>query len=178
MSFILIKAQIEDRAEIENIISKSVRTLGLEYYTPKQIEGALKFAWGLDTQLILDETYFVVKDESSLIACGGWSYRETLFGNDTEKSRNDNIINPNIGAAKIRAFFVLPEYSRKGIGSLLMKKCERDAAAMGYRSLELMATLPGKQLYSKHDFIPNESINYSLGEDLSIEFVPMIKNLD
>ena len=112
-----------------------------------------------------------------LIACGGWSFRDTVFGNDLEGNRSINIIDPASGAAKIRAFFVNPQYACKGVGSILMNECEKEAIHMGYKRLELMTTLPGKHLYAKHGFLAGDPIDYSLNNDLSIEFVPMTKTL-
>src|SRR5262249_31176859 len=69
------------------LIEASVRVLQANDYTPAQIEGALGTVLGLDTQLIVDETYFVAETaaasgERILVACGGWSKRKTLFGSD------------------------------------------------------------------------------------------------
>ena len=172
-------AEMADRVAITTLIAESVRKLGEADYLPEQIESALKSAWGLDSQLILDETYFVVESsESQIIACGGWSYRETLFGNDAEANRSPRVIDPAEGAAKIRAFFVKPSHARQGMGSLIMQRCEMEATLRGYKRLELMATLPGRRLYEKHGFIPSEPIDYPLENDLTIRFVPMYKMID
>lgn len=62
MKYRLLKATHKDKSDIESLISDSVRVLGLDYYTPEQIEGALQAAWALDSQLISDSTYFVIRD--------------------------------------------------------------------------------------------------------------------
>ncbi|MFA0812749.1 GNAT family N-acetyltransferase [Microbulbifer epialgicus] len=178
MDYTIRKAKLSDIPAIELLIDESVRTLAANEYTNEQIEGALKSAWGVDTQLISDETYFAVETGSQLIACGGWSYRETLFGNDSEAGRNPKMLNPAKDAAKIRAFFVRPSYARMGIGSALMYKCEREARDKGFSHLELMATLPGQKLYSRHGFVADTSIEYPLSDTLSITFIPMRKNID
>ena len=175
--FILSKASSEHIPEIEELIAESVRYLARASYTEEQIEAALESAWGVDTQLILDGTYFVVYQATLLVACGGWSYRETLFGNDAAQKRNDTTIDPMNGAAKIRAFFVKPAFARRGLGSRLMRKCETEALKMGYQRLELMATLPGQKLYEKHGFIAEASIEYELSDGLFITFVPMKREL-
>ena len=146
-------------------------------YSTAQIDAALKAAWGLDTQLIIDKTYFVVEAQGTIVACGGWSYRATLFGNNAEPSRDESIIDVEHGAAKIRAFFVHPHYARQGLGSLIMACCERNAQEKGYKRLELMATLPGKRLYERHGFAAGAALEYSLGEGLTILFVSMEKTL-
>lgn len=162
---------------MRQLIAESVRNLGKPFYREKQIEGALQKAWGVDTQLITDQTYYVVHSGVQLVACGGWSFRKTLFGNDAVEQRDDCIIDPVSGAAKIRAFFVKPSCARQGLGSLLMRKCEQEAVKMGYRRLELMATLPGQKLYERHGFVAGIPIDYELSNELSIQFVPMKKEI-
>jgi GNAT superfamily N-acetyltransferase len=176
MDFTLTAATIDQIPDIEALIAESVRGLGQSYYSADQIEGALKTAWGVDTQLILDGTYFVVHDGNMLVACGGWSFRETLFGNDSVTDRDDSMIDPGNGAAKIRAFFVKPIYARRGLGSTLMRRCEEEAVKKRYKRLELMATLPGQRLYERFGFVADSPIDYPLSDKLSIQFVPMKKD--
>ncbi len=177
MNFQLRTALVKDYNSIELLIKTSVRKLGTSDYSPEQLESALNTAFGLDTQLVADQTYFMVESGDLPVGCGGWSFRETLFGSDAEQSRNPRLIDPKTGAAKIRAFFVDPKFSRMGIGSMIMHKCEREAIRAGFRRLELMATLPGVYLYKKHGFIAGEPIQYPLGGQLTIEFVPMKKEI-
>ncbi|MET1254998.1 GNAT family N-acetyltransferase [Aliikangiella maris] len=174
---IIRSATLDDTAPITLLIEKSARGLATQDYSLQQVESALKSAWGLDTQLIKDKSYFVIENQQQIVACGGWSYRQTLFGNDSEQSRDSGILDPKKSAAKIRAFFVSPQFSRQGLGSQLMSHCENAARQMGFTKLELMATLPGKKLYEKHGFIAGESNEYALNTHLTIQFVPMYKTL-
>ena len=177
MSYSIRIAQRSDIPAIVNLINRSVRELGAADYTQQQIEGALVAAWGVDTQLIDDETYFSVEAANKLVGCGGWSFRGTLFGNDTESDRNPAKLDPAKDAAKIRAFFVEPAHARRGIGSMVMRECEAAARAMGFRNLELMATLPGQRLYQSHGFTASEPVEYPIDGNLTITFVPMGKVL-
>ncbi len=43
---------------------------------------------GLDSQLITDGTYFAALAAGSIIACGGWSRRATLFDGDHSAGRD------------------------------------------------------------------------------------------
>ncbi|MEM6486460.1 MAG: GNAT family N-acetyltransferase, partial [Pseudomonadota bacterium] len=164
-------------AEIEALIKQSVWALARDDYSDAQIEGALRAAWGIDTQLIEDGTYFVATHRSQIIGCGGWSFRETLFGNDNESGRNPRALDPETDPAKIRAFFVRPEHARKGLGTLLLEKCESEAEVKGFSRFSLMATLPGRRLYSRYGYISQPAIQYPLADNLSIEFVPMYKEV-
>ncbi len=177
MHYVIRKATLEDCLNIEKLISLSARELSAGDYTPEQIEGALQGAFGVDTQLIRDGTYFVVEDEGIIIACGGWSKRKTLFGSDKRETRDPAELDPKTDAAKIRAFFVHPEWARKGIGRAILAECESEARLSGFRSLELMATLPGVRLYSACGFVGTERVEYKLPSGIMIEFLPMKKVL-
>ncbi|OHU84968.1 MULTISPECIES: GNAT family N-acetyltransferase [Pseudoalteromonas] len=177
MEFKIRKAKHSDIAQISALIEESARKLACEKYSKAQIEGALKNAWGVDSQLIIDCTYFVVECGQILVACGGWSYRKTLFGSDKEQNRSAEVLNPEFDAAKIRAFFVKPDFARKGIASMIMSACESEVKARGFRALELMATLPGIPLYKRHGFVTGGEITYPLDNGESIQFVPMRKKL-
>jgi len=171
-------ATIKDKQAIQNLISLSSHALSQADYTPAQIDAALKSALGLDSQLIKDQTYYVVviKGGKKIIGCGGWSFRNTLFGNDTEKDRDNDKIDSTKGAAKIRAFFIHPDFARQGLASLILQTCESAAKKQGYSRFELMATLPGKKLYEQRGYTTTESINYTLTNHRHIQFVTMSKN--
>lgn len=177
MNFNIRIATLSDKQAIELLISNSVNQLAVNDYTQEQIDIALKSAWGVDTQLIYDKTYYVVETQNQLVGAGGWSFRKTLFGNNNEPNRNPEELNPKKDCAKIRAFFVEPQYARKGIGSLIMQHCEKQAIKAGFKCLELMSTLPGKPLYEHHGFTAKTAINYQLNETMKIEFIPMFKQL-
>ena len=177
MSWHLREATPADSAEIQELIARSIRALGAGDYSPEQIEGALQGAFGLDSQLVADGTYFVVESAGRLIGCGGWSYRRTLFGGDTRGGRDAGTLDPSSDAAKIRAFFVDPDAARQGVGSALLEHCEAEARRHGFRRAEMMATLPGKRLYEARGYVPGEKVHYPVAPGLAIEFVPMWKTL-
>ena len=177
MNYIIRKASIDDRETIEQLIVESARSLSREDYSAQQIEAAITTVFGVDTNLILDGTYFVADDSGMLIGCGGWSKRRTLFGGDQFADRDSSELDPQVEAAKIRAFFVHPGYARRGIGRAILSACESEARASGFRSIELMATLPGLKLYRACGYEEGERVEYEIGEGVRIEFVPMRKEL-
>ena len=147
-----------------------MRGLSTEYYTSNQIESAIKYIFGIDTQLIVDETYYIAEKEGVLVGCGGWSKRNTLYGGDQHKDIEDPLLNPATDAARIRAFFVHPGYARQGIGRLIMNVCEDAAKSNGFTTFELGATLPGVPLYEVMGYQAIERIDAPLvdGEVLGI----------
>jgi hypothetical protein len=78
-------ASLEDIPALETLIPESARTLQANYYTPVQIEGALGTIFGVDTQLIQDQTYFIAKNAGQIVGCGGWSKPKTSYGGDQSK---------------------------------------------------------------------------------------------
>ena len=159
----LRKATLADVPALNALIARSARGLSAADYRTAQIEGALRGAFGVDTQLLADGTYFVVEDAGQLVGCGGWSFRATLFGGDGRAGRDASTLDPKTQAAKIRAFFVDPGSARRGIGSLLLDRCEREARAHGYARVELMATLPGVKLYAARGYLGGAQVNFDVG---------------
>src|SRR5262249_32616426 len=152
-----------DIPQLRTLIEVSVRVLQADDYSPEQIEGALGTVFGLDSQLIADDTYFVVETEDRLIVgCGGWSKRKTLFGADGVVDREDNLLDPLHENARIRAFFVHPDWARRGVGSMILRACEDAAAAAGFRGFELGATITGERLYRVRGYLPIERIEAPL----------------
>lgn len=174
----------EDVPVLRKLIEASVRGLQAEDYTPAQIEGALQTVFGVDSQLIADGTYIVAeapygepnaqpavtKSSWTIIGCGGWSKRKTLYGSDRWTGREDVLLDPRRDAAKIRAFFIHPAWARQGVGSMILKACEEAARAAGFSRYEMGATLTGAKLFGARGYMAVEPISIPLinGETLPV----------
>jgi GNAT superfamily N-acetyltransferase len=162
------------------LIAASVRGLQANDYTPGQLEAALTSVYGVDTQLIADGTYFAVETNSlpvEIVGCGGWSKRKTLYGGDQWKGREDSFLDPRQDAAKIRAFFVHPEWARRGIGTLILDACEHAAMTAGFTRLEMGATLTGVPFYLARGYVELERIGVPLGNGETLGIVRMAKEI-
>jgi GNAT superfamily N-acetyltransferase len=168
-------AREDDVPALRTLIALSVRGLQATHYTPTQMEGALASVFGVDTQLILDGTYFVVEADGQLAACGGWSKRRTLYGGDQAVNREDSLLDPSHDAARIRAFFVHPSFARRGIGTQLLKACEDAACAQGFTRFELASTLPGVPLYAARGYVAGERFDIPLNNGESLGILQMSK---
>jgi GNAT superfamily N-acetyltransferase len=168
--FHLRLATPEDVPELRALIEDSVRGLQAGDYSPSQLESALETVYGVDTQLIADGTYFAVVAEGAIAGCGGWSKRKTLYGGDVWAGREDTLLNPATDAAKIRAFFVHPDWARRGIGTIILDACEAAAKAAGFRRLEMGATLSGVPFYREKGYSAVKELSVPLknGEELPI----------
>ena len=174
----------EDVPVLRKLIEASVRGLQTEDYTPAQIEGALQTVFGVDTQLIADGTYIVAQvplpamtpsefDEKpnwTIVGCGGWSKRKTLYGSDHWTGREDALLDPQCDAAKIRAFFIHPNWARQGVGSKILQACEEAARSAGFSRYEMGATLTGAKLFAAKGYLPVRPISIPLnnGETLPV----------
>ncbi|MES2652918.1 MAG: GNAT family N-acetyltransferase [Bacteroidota bacterium] len=175
MNIVFRLAKLEDKNQLEQLIKVSVRGLSKGYYSFAQIESAIKYIFGIDTQLIIDGTYYVAEIEGKVVACGGWSKRNTLYGGDQHKEIVDNLLDPSKDSARIRAFFVHEDWARRGIGKKLISLCETAALSHGFTCMELGATLPGVPLYSALGYEPIEEIDEILKDGEVLKLVKMKK---
>ncbi|MFN2515077.1 MAG: GNAT family N-acetyltransferase [Pyrinomonadaceae bacterium] len=171
-------ATMEDIPALQELIHESVRVLGTRYYTSKQIASALSHVFGVDTQLIVDKTYFVAELEREIAGSGGWSKRKTLFGGDQSKAESvDSLMNPATESARIRAFYVRPGWSRKGIASRILQSCEDAARKAGFNRVELVATLPGLPFYMARDYETAGALSIDTPDGESLPAFRMEKSL-
>lgn len=166
-----------DIPALETLIPLSVRALQATHYSLVQRETAIGPVFGVDRQLIRDGTYFVVEDAARIVGCGGWSKRKTFYGGDRDRAGEDAELNPQIDPARIRAFFVHPDWARRGIGRSILLHCEAAAIQAGFRNAELVATLTGELLYSRFGYLAVERYEAPMAEGLSLSVVRMTKRL-
>src|SRR5881398_2886147 len=183
-------AEPGDAPVLRELIEASVRGLQTEDYTPAQIEGALQTVFGVDSQLIADGTYIVAEAPSdgepnaqaavtklswTIIGCGGWSKRKTLYGSDHWTGREDALLDPQRDAAKIRAFFIHPDWARQGVGSMILRACEEAARAAGFTRYEMGATLTGAKLFGVKRYVPVKRISIPLANGETLPVIHMAK---
>jgi GNAT superfamily N-acetyltransferase len=176
--FTIVPAQPGHISNLNKLIEESVKKLSINYYTDAQINSALKYVFGVDTQLIHDGTYYLVMSGNDLAGCGGWSKRDTLYGGDQAKAQEDPLLDPVIHPARIRAFFVHPNWARKGVGSALLNYCADEAIKSGFKSLQLAATLPGVPFYVKLGFELQEDSEAMLPDGEILKLCIMKKQID
>ena len=174
-------AEMRDVPALRELIEISVRVLQRGDYSEKQIAGALGTLFGVDTRLIADGTYFLMEAERAgqtvIVGCGGWSKRKTLFGSDQIDGREDRLLDPARDAAKIRAFFVHPEWVRQGVATQILDRSEQAARDAGFRRFEMGATLTGVPLYRARGYAEVERIAVPLKNGCSLPVVKMAKRI-
>jgi len=151
----LRKAILSDLDTIGSLIELAIDVNQRGFLDATQIAQS-RAIMGLDTQLVLDGTYYLVEIGVALAACGGWSRRKTLYGHNQSADRSDALLAPGRDAARIRAMYTDPHFVRRGMGRIILNACEAAARAEGFDRLELVATLAGEPLYLAAGFTPGE----------------------
>lgn len=164
-----------DISQLDALISLSVKVLQAERYSPEQLAAAMGPVFGVDRQLIRDQTFFVVEHEGMLIGCGGWSRRRSMFGSDDGQDNPGPALNPEREAARIRAFFVHPNWVRLGIATSILRRCEMEIRASGFQKIELVATLTGEPLYTAFGWKVVERESIGMPGGLKLPVVRMTK---
>lgn len=149
---VLRLARLDEADAIDALMKASTRGLFPAYYDAVQTEASIQFIASVDTALITDGTYFVAEAEDELVACGGWSRRDKLYTGSGEGNADARLLDPASEPARVRAMFVRPDWTRRGLGRRILEACEAAAREEGFQTLALMATLPGRPLYEAYGF--------------------------
>lgn len=145
--------RIAKQVDIPSIIALMQASIehNMKAFLSKQEIEAAKETMGVDQTLIDDGTYFVIEtliaEKSVMVGCGGWGKRRTLYGGNQTLGRDDSFSDPNSEPARIRAMYTHPDWTRRGIGKLLITLGEDAARNAGFKTIELGSTLPGEPLY-------------------------------
>ena len=169
-------ANSDDIPAVKGLMEQSIAKLLGNYVNEEELEASFE-SMGLDDQLILDKTYFLIDFEGVLVGCGGWSNRKTLFGGNHTPNRSNDFLDPNHDAAKIRAMYTHPNWARKGIGTFILELAEKEACNAGFKRCELMATLSGIYLYKNRGYKIDEEVFYKSKKGNTVKMYKMTKFL-
>ncbi len=177
MTFSIRQSTEEEAPLLEKLMHAAIEQLQQNFLSNDQINASYEFM-GIDHQLIIDGTYYTVLDHNNIIAgCGGWSRRDTLFGGDHSPNRGPRLLNPKSEPARIRAMYTSPEYTRLGVGKLIINHCEAQAKSEGFYFCTLASTLAGKPLYTKCGYKPIEYFNAAASNGTKVPLIRMEKAL-
>lgn len=159
-------------------MTRAIDGLQDEFLDPDQIRASHK-VMGLDTQLVEDGTYFVIETrDGRVVGCGGWSWRATLYGGDESIVRREHApVDPARDAAKIRAMYTDPDFTRLGIGRMILEMCEAAARSAGFKRVEMMATMAGIPLYRACGYLPLEPMGSASIDGVEVPLQRMGKEL-
>jgi GNAT superfamily N-acetyltransferase len=169
-------ARTEDMVMLEAVMDAAISELQQGFLSSEEIESS-RAIMGIDTQLIKDQTYYVVLDGETVAGCGGWSRRATLYGGDHTPGRDPELLRPGVDAARVRAMYTNPAYARRGVGRLILSLCQQAAKDEGFTRLELMGTMAGEPLYTTYGFVPIERLSDDRG-GVAVPLVKMAKPIE
>ncbi len=170
-------ATAEDIAGLRPLMNAAIGELLKPFLTPAQVAASFS-VMGLDTQLIADGTYFVIEAEDAIAGFGGRSRRATLFGGDHSAGREARLLDPATEAARVRAMYTHPDFTRRGIGRMILDLCEAAALQAGFASVELAATMGGLPLYRACGYVEIEAFESDTPSGVKVPLVRMGKSLN
>jgi GNAT superfamily N-acetyltransferase len=167
-----------DAPEIDAVMKASTAGIFPAFYNERQTASALRFVADVDPMLLADGTYFVLETEGDMVACGGWSRRARAYTGSGDSEDGARLLDPTTEAAHVRAMFVRPDWTRRGLGRRIMAASEDAARREGFRELQLVATLPGIPLYEAMGFVPvGEVEDIVLSDGVLLSCLEMRKRL-
>ena len=155
-------ARIEELAALHALMELAIGALLKPFLNEAEIASS-RTIMGLDSQLVKDGTYFVVEENGALAGCGGWSRRATMYGGDVSPGRDPALLDPAKDAARVRAMYTHPAFVRRGVGRMILDRCEEAARAEGFTRAELVATMAGLPLYLACGYQPVERFTDNRG---------------
>jgi GNAT superfamily N-acetyltransferase len=174
MTFSHRLATLDDVPVLKPLMNAAIAELLKPVLSPEQVQASFS-VMGLDTQLIKDGTYFVIAEDGRIAGCGGWSRRATLFGGDHSAGREARMLDPKTEAARVRAMYTHPDFTRRGIGRMILALCEEAARREGFGEVELAATMAGLPLYRACGYRDIEAFEADTPSGVKVPLVRMGK---
>jgi GNAT superfamily N-acetyltransferase len=170
-------AERADMAAIDALMKASIADLFPSFYDERQTASSVVHIGHVDPMLVDDGTYFVLEADGAIVACGGWSRRDKLFTGTSDQEGKARLLDPATEPARVRAMFVRGDWTRRGLGTRILEAAAAAARAEGFRTLSLMATLPGFPLYERFGFREISRGPITLPDGVQLECVAMEKPL-
>ncbi|MEP6812139.1 MAG: GNAT family N-acetyltransferase [Actinomycetota bacterium] len=166
-----------DEVALDTLMKQSAAALFPRYYDEATAPSAVRYVAQVDPMLVADETYYVLEADGEAVACGGWSRRDRLYTGSGDAAGDARKLDPATEPARVRAMFVRDDWTRRGLGRRILDECEAAARHEGFRTLSLMATLPGVPLYLACGFRALEDVGVVLPDGVVLACVAMEKEL-
>jgi GNAT superfamily N-acetyltransferase len=171
-------ARLDEAEAIETLMRASIRDIFPRFYDERQTRSSIVHVGEVDRMLIADGTYYVLEVGGEIVACGGWSRRDRLYTGSGDGADDARLLDPATEPARIRAMFVRDDFTRRGIGRAILDACEDAARREGFRTLALMGTLPGVELYAAYGFaVTGDDLDVALPDGVRLACKAMVKPL-
>jgi GNAT superfamily N-acetyltransferase len=166
-----------DASRIAALMRDSIAALFPLAYDERQTASALRYVAEPDTMLLEDGTYFTLEAGDELVACGGWSRRDKRYTGSEASDGDVRALDPEREPARVRAMFVSPHWTRRGLGRRILEACEDSARDAGFRELFLVATLVALPFYRAYGFRPLEEQEVVMPDGVSLNGWSMDKRV-
>jgi len=167
-----------DAEQIDALMKASTAAIFPAFYDAAQTASAVRYVAQVDADLLVDGTYFVVENDEEIVACGGWSRRGRPYMGSADAPGDDRYLDPATEAAHVRAMFVRADWTRQGLGRRIIEASEAAARQMGFRQMDLVATLPGIPLYEATGYVPTAEVEeIALADGVRLSCLAMSKRL-
>ena len=171
-------ATAADADTIDELMKASIRDIFPDSYDARQTAAEVQFVGAVDHTLIEDGTYFVIELDGEFVACGGWSRRDKLYTGSGDAAGDARLLDPATEPARVRAMFTRSDWTRRGLGRRILEACEAAAKSEGFRTLALVATMPGLPLYRNYGFEVTEYTDVRMPDGTSLACASMTKPID
>ena len=171
-------ARLDEIDAIDDLMKRTTREIFPRYYDAEQTDASVAHISSVDPMLVEDGTYFVIEAGVELVACGGWSRRDKLYTGSGGGDDDARLLDPKTEPARVRAMFVRPDWTRRGLGTMILEASETAARSEGFRTLALMSTMPGLPLYKRYGFTVDETADITMPNDVTIAGASMSKPID
>ena len=175
---VLRLATIQDADAIDALMKASIKVIFPRFYNEAETAASVKYIGSVDRTLIEDGTYFVVEADGENVACGGWSRRDKLYSGSGDAAGDARLLDPESEPARVRAMFVRGDWTRRGLGTRILEACESAARSEGFRTLALVATLPGVLLYERYGFVVSEDVPVTMPDGTTVAALAMEKSVE
>jgi N-acetylglutamate synthase-like GNAT family acetyltransferase len=140
-SYSVRKSSAGDLAAVTKLLQASYPILMKSAYDSGVLDPALGLMTRANPKLLSSGTYYVAESgDSAVIGCGGWTREHP--GGEIEVE----------AVGHIRHFGTHPDWTRRGIGSAIFRRCEEDARVSGIREFECYSSLNAECFYSALGF--------------------------
>ena len=169
----------DDSRDIDALMKASAAAIFPDHYDTDQAASAVRYVAQVDPTLIGDGTYYVLEAADGLVACGGWSRRGRPYMGSASAASDDRLLDPATEGAHIRAMFVRPDWTRRGLGRRILEASEAAARQAGFRRMDLVATMPGVPLYQSFGYVPTAEVeDIVLADGVRLPCLAMSKIID
>lgn len=140
-----------DEAAVTALLRACYPPLLAMHYDAALLAQALPAMTKANPRLLAAGTYYVAQLASgALVGCGGWTADRPGSGEEVE------------GLGHIRHFATHPKFTRRRIGTQLLKRCFADARIDGRHGLECYSTLGAQDFYASAGFEFVERVDVDL----------------